>query len=471
MPKKTLVVLLILALLVSTMPTMPVRAQESTPATGPIYIIQPGDSLWSISINFGVSLNDLMAANNITNADNISVGSQLVIPGLPGITGTLATETLGYGDTLKSQSRNMQIPIGLLRRLNHITSPAEVYAGYPLVYLTSAAKTTTSRFALSPGGTLLEAAIENNTDTWTLSALNGLTGSWDAIPGDILYVPSSENTQPTNGMPVAFQSVEVKPLPITQGGTAKIIVETQPGIQLSGLLVDKPLHFFPLDANKYVALEGTYALLDPGSYPLELDATLPDGTKQSFEQLVVIKSGNYPTDPVLSVATDTIDPTVNDAETQKLTEITAPITATRYWQGGFTNPSPDFSDCHPSYFGDRRNYLGKGTNETYHSFHSGLDFCGRVGSPIVAAADGVVVFTDMLTVHGNTTIIDHGWGIYSMYSHQSRIDVQVGQQVKAGDQIGLVGETGRVTGPHLHWEIWVNGIQVNPMDWLENVFP
>ncbi len=77
----------------------------------------------------------------------------------------------------------------------------------------------------------------------------------------------------------------------------------------------------------------------------------------------------------------------------------------------------------------------------------------------------------MLTVHGNTTIIDHGWGIYSMYCHQSEFDVQVGQQVKAGDLIGKVGSTGRVTGPHLHWEIWVNGIEVNPIDWLTITYP
>jgi murein DD-endopeptidase MepM/ murein hydrolase activator NlpD len=198
---------------------------------------------------------------------------------------------------------------------------------------------------------------------------------------------------------------------------------------------------------------------------------MPGGINQPFEQSVIIRSGNYPTDPLLSVAADTIDPTTNDAETQKLVQLTAPVTPTRYWQGGFKNPSPDFPDCHPSLFGDRRNYVGQGTNDTYHTFHSGLDFCGRVGTSIIAAADGVVSFTGMLTVHGNTTIIDHGWGIYSMYCHQSEFDVQVGQQVKAGDLIGKVGATGRVTGPHLHFEIWVNGIEVNPIDWLSNTYP
>ena len=86
-------------------------------------------------------------------------------------------------------------------------------------------------------------------------------------------------------------------------------------------------------------------------------------------------------------------------------------------------------------------------------------------------ADGVVVFAGPLTVRGNATMIDHGQGIYTGYMHQSEIFVEPGQRVKAGDLIGLVGGTGRVEGPHLHWEVWVGGIQVDPIDWLMNSYP
>jgi murein DD-endopeptidase MepM/ murein hydrolase activator NlpD len=68
-------------------------------------------------------------------------------------------------------------------------------------------------------------------------------------------------------------------------------------------------------------------------------------------------------------------------------------------------------------------------------------------------------------------MIDHGWGIFSGYWHQSESFVQVGDTVEAGEVIGLVGATGRVTGAHLHWEVWVNQVQVNPMVWLEQNFP
>ncbi len=68
-------------------------------------------------------------------------------------------------------------------------------------------------------------------------------------------------------------------------------------------------------------------------------------------------------------------------------------------------------------------------------------------------------------------MIDHGWGIYSGYMHQSEILVEEGEQVEAGQLIGLVGGTGRVTGSHLHLEVWVGGVQVDPMEWLEKPFP
>ena len=127
----------------------------------------------------------------------------------------------------------------------------------------------------------------------------------------------------------------------------------------------------------------------------------------------------------------------------------------------------DFAECWPSQFGNPRSYNGS----AYNFFHTGLDFCGGVGTEIYAPADGTVVFAGPLTVRGNATMIDHGWGVYSGYMHQSEIKVSAGDKVEAGQLIGLVGNTGRVTGPHLHFEIWAGGVQIDPMDWLEQEFP
>ena len=88
-----------------------------------------------------------------------------------------------------------------------------------------------------------------------------------------------------------------------------------------------------------------------------------------------------------------------------------------------------------------------------------------------APADGIVVYADFLTIRGNVTYLDHGWGVYSGYLHQNEISVEVGDRVERGQVIGQVGATGRVTGPHLHWEIWVGGVPVEPMDWVLQTIP
>jgi murein DD-endopeptidase MepM/ murein hydrolase activator NlpD len=480
MPKRYVSLLLTIGMLWWTTPAV---AQDTGPTatptpegvSGPVYIVQPGDTLYNIALDFGVSLSDLLSANNITDANTISAGAQITIPGLQGISGVLTMQPIVFGDTLDSISRRDQVPEDMLRRLNHITSPEELYAGRSLIYPKKDSFTPLStRIDLKPGQTLLEASVLAQSDPWSLTSLNELKGSWAAAPGEALFsaAPAPATTPAASGLPAAIVSATFSPLPIIQGGTAEITVQTLPGVTLSGTLVDRSLHFFAPEKDKYVALQGAYALLEPGPYPLEIDATLPDGSTQRFEQMVIVKDGEYPTDPVLTVGSDTLDPVENDAEIKQLQQLTAPVTPTKYWQGGFKNPTlPQFADCHPSFFGDRRNYIGSGTAQTYHSFHAGLDFCEQVGDPLYATADGVVIFTGLLTAHGNTTIIDHGWGIYSMYSHQSEMDVQVGQTVKAGDQIGLAGKTGRVTGPHLHLEVWVNGVEVNPVDWLTNIYP
>ena len=186
--------------------------------------------------------------------------------------------------------------------------------------------------------------------------------------------------------------------------------------------------------------------------------------------MVLVTSGNYYSETIVVDAT-TLDPEVNESESELLYSlVTSQVTPERYWKGMFSSPAY-YPDCYTSRYGTRRTYKAEGADLTYTSFHTGLDFCGGEGLPITAPADGVVIFADHLTVRGNATVIDHGWGVYSGFWHQSEIDVQVGDRVDAGQVIGLVGGTGRVTGAHLHWEIWVNGVQVDPLDWLEEEFP
>ena len=101
------------------------------------------------------------------------------------------------------------------------------------------------------------------------------------------------------------------------------------------------------------------------------------------------------------------------------------------------------------------------------AFHSGLDFTGGIGVPIYATAPGIVAFTGVRAGYGNTVEIDHGAGFKTRYAHMSGFAVQVGERVALGERIGAMGSTGRSTGPHLHYEVWVNGRAQNPDRFLK----
>jgi murein DD-endopeptidase MepM/ murein hydrolase activator NlpD len=457
---------LLLLVLVSSFFAQPVSAQSS----GPVYIVQSGDTLSFIASRFNVSLADLEAANPNIDPNNLAPGQQLVIPGLEGVSGVLDTEIISFGDSLRSLRRRTQVSDEQLIRLNHLVSPSELYVGTSLIVPKDENQTTlNTRISPSAGESLLEMAVKQNSDPWTLSDLNKLDGTWETIPGDVLYSPTGNNEGNATGLPSAFESASIEPLPMVQGATEVIRVKTQDGASLSGTLVDKPLQFAE-DNGDQVALEGVHAMLEPGVYPLRLETTLADGSKQSFEQMVLVTSGNYPNEDILLNDPSTIDPAVTEPEMAQIVSITSPFTSNRYWSGIFSSPAADPS-CFTSRYGTRRTYKVTNTDITVPGFHSGLDFCGGEGLPITAPAPGRVVFAGPLIVRGNATIIDHGWGVYSGFWHQSQILVKVGDMVEQGQQIGVVGGTGRVTGAHLHWDLWVNGVQVNPLAWLNQAYP
>ena len=100
--------------------------------------------------------------------------------------------------------------------------------------------------------------------------------------------------------------------------------------------------------------------------------------------------------------------------------------------------------------------------------HEGLDIANRIGTPVIAPADGIVSDTGKDSSYGNVIVISHGFGINSRFNHLSKILVRPGQKVKRGDKIAEVGTTGKSTGPHLHYEVRVNGIPVNPVRYIVN---
>jgi murein DD-endopeptidase MepM/ murein hydrolase activator NlpD len=98
--------------------------------------------------------------------------------------------------------------------------------------------------------------------------------------------------------------------------------------------------------------------------------------------------------------------------------------------------------------------------------HEGLDISNRVGTPIIAPADGIVVDVGNDLGHGRIVVISHGFGMITQYSHLDKALAKIGQKVKRGDNIAEVGMSGKTTGPHLHYEVRLNGIPVNPTRYI-----
>lgn len=114
-----------------------------------------------------------------------------------------------------------------------------------------------------------------------------------------------------------------------------------------------------------------------------------------------------------------------------------------------------------SSFGGRNSPVGRG-----YQLHKGLDISNRAGTPIVATADGTVLMASPDGAYGNSVEVDHGGGIVTKYAHMQRYIVKPGQWVTRGEVLGYVGTTGRTTGPHLHYEVRLNGVPVNPMRYI-----
>jgi murein DD-endopeptidase MepM/ murein hydrolase activator NlpD len=451
--------------LLALSPASLTRAQ----AGGPVYVVQAGDSYWGIADTFKVTLADLLAANGLQSDHVLNPGDRLIIPGYDGIQGILSTRTVQLGETLPILALRFGIPEDTLLRLNRLVNPERLYAGQPLIVVEPeggaagpALRETGQTLSLSAGTPLLVVAAAEGKNPWELAATNGLSSTADQFSGQTLL--DLGGAPPLRAWSAPLTDVSFSSLPLVQGTTEEITLALPQDSLAEGTLGDWTLMFRPLN-DGLAALQGIYVESKPKTYPLILKMTLKDGRVIYFQQDVLLVSGDYITEAgYLTVPPETLDLATIQSESDLMQSIVAPFTEVRYWQGVFLRP---LTGGISSLFGNWRAYNGG----VYATFHGGVDFYAQEKTPIHAPAPGRVVFAEHQIICGNTTIIDHGWGVYTRYCHQSKIEVQVGDMVQAGQVIGLVGHTGRADGPHLHWEVWVGGVQVNPLEWLAQIFP
>jgi murein DD-endopeptidase MepM/ murein hydrolase activator NlpD len=454
---------LLIALVLVTIIPQKAAAQENN-QDSPEYVVQPGDTLSKIAQRFQLEVSELTSANSITNPNQVFAGDVLVLPGVEWVAGRLDVNRVPVGETFRSLRRRYALEDRMLARVGGLVTPSQVYAGYPLMIPTGIGEDfNAARAAISSTESLLGLAVRTSTNPWSLAAANQLESLWTGMRGDVLLIPGTN--QPGPGALPSPLSVEISKGNFVQGKTTVIEVSAgEQRVDLTGLLIDKQLNFFEID-NGYVALQGVHVMTPPGPYMFTLGGTLEDGSEFEFSQLVRVESGNYESERI-TVDDQYLDEIIDNAEMDFITGITAPATPEKMWSGYFEKPTP-FEIYINSFFGTRRSYNGS----DYDYYHSGIDFGGGTGAEVLCPAMGKVVFTGQLDVRGKATILDHGWGIYTGYWHQSEIFVQEGDNVTPGQVIGLVGNTGRSSGAHLHWEVWAGGVQVEPFDWLVELFP
>lgn len=179
-----------------------------------------------------------------------------------------------------------------------------------------------------------------------------------------------------------------------------------------------------------------------------------------------IMSKKYSEQHITIEDTTKVDPPAQDlerirTEAQRQRKLYDSVTDPINLEKGFILPLHGITT---SLYGHRRFFNGQP-----RSPHSGLDIAAARGTPIVAPAGGRVVLADDLFFNGNTIFLDHGQGLITMYCHLSQHKVKQDEQVDQGDVIGLVGATGRATGPHLHWSVSLNGYRVDPQTFMQSV--
>jgi murein DD-endopeptidase MepM/ murein hydrolase activator NlpD len=264
----------------------------------------------------------------------------------------------------------------------------------------------------------------------------------------------------TLSFPAEALEVKINPDNPQLGDTVSVMIETDPDEAKPQVTWgDQNYPVFAVGDDQYRALIPTTPLDSSGKIPLTIRG---EDTVRNF--LVWLRDRAFPTQRIWLTGSNNRRAT--ELELDRVAQFKELITPEKYWNGTFLRPNQGSVS---TVFGVRRYYNGEFAQNYYHK---GVDYAAGTGSPVIAPAAGKVALVgrenEGFHVHGNTVGIDHGQGVLSIFLHLNQINVQEGEWVTAGQQIGTVGSTGASTGPHLHWGLYVNGQAIDPSPWRFN---
>ena len=248
-----------------------------------------------------------------------------------------------------------------------------------------------------------------------------------------------------------------------QGQALQMSYPAEPG--LAGVTVRWSGHAVPFtpSGDRWLATVGVDLDSRPGDHAVDVTFAYDDGRMRVVREPVLVNAGEYPTTELQVeerfVELSPEDQARADREAAETSAIYDTFTPERYWSEPFQVPVRGAKDGRN--FGHRRVFNGQP-----RAPHSGADLRATTGTPIYAANRGRVMLAKDLFFSGNAVYIDHGHGLFTTYLHLSRIDVAVGEMVEQGQQLGLAGATGRVTGAHLHWGVRLVDARVDPFSLL-----
>jgi len=471
--------LLVLVLVWGMMPLL-VQAQDATPTAAAnegastndspiprVHTVAEGENLTYIATLYNVTVPELQAINNLSEDSLLFLGQSLIIPGGTG-EAVATVYTVKLGDTLPGVAARFNTTLPQLAAANRLIQPDyNLTVGQSLAVVSRTGSGLPQDISGQPhlvdsGESLLLVAARYRVSPAVLANLNGINRQDYLFPGQRLRIPAATTYR---FLPDAWVDVAIRPLSLVAGSTFSIYVENLQSGLPTGQFAGQTLQFIP-QGDGFVALIGLDAFTPPGLYTLTLSGS---GSRpwRPFQQAIPISSGNYGEQYItipeeLSVL---LDPSIRQNEDAFLDNIYTRFSAEPLWEGLFQYPVT--STIFTAEYGAARSYNGG----PFEIFHTGIDFAGTIGTPILAPANGVVVFSDVLELRGNTVILDHGLGVMTAYFHLAETAVSMGDSVTQGQLIGLGGDTGLSTGPHLHWDVRVMGQAVNGRQWTEIAFP